>query len=195
MGTTISLPDGDVIGTKLSLDSDTLPSSHEDGEYGRNGRNSPAMIGKEVLASDNDLTERTNRTTESLFDPDKEIQVNFPKEDLMAYLQVVANHSKKLPISLRDDPDLDRKQSTLKATEYAKKSTAFIPSDVRVIGGSFLRYGGISDLPNFADYSASDGAQEPGTSNFTEKLGNFSLVYCAHPILFMIRALMWRRKL
>ena len=164
MGTTISLPDGDVIGTKLSLDSDTLPSSHEDGEYGRSGRNSPAMIGKEVLASDNDLTERTNRTTESLFDPDKEIQVNFPKEDLMAYLQVVANHSHNLPLTRRDDPDLDQMTSTLTDDEFAKKSSAFIPADVRVIGGSFLRYGSVWDLPSFAEYSAYDGAQEPGTS-------------------------------
>jgi hypothetical protein len=52
--------------------------------------------------------------------------------------------------------------STLTSEEYARKSAAFIPADVRVIGGSFLKYGKVWDLPTSEEYTALDGAQEPG---------------------------------
>jgi hypothetical protein len=78
---------------------------------------------------------------------DDQINVNMPMADLMAYLQVVANNSNHLPLTRRDDPELDRTVSTLSAEEYARKSAAFIPSDVRVIGGTFSRYGRVWDLP------------------------------------------------
>jgi hypothetical protein len=62
-------------------------------------------------------------------------------------LQVVANNSNHLPLTRRDDPELDRTVSTLTSEDYARKSAAFIPSDVRVIGGTFSRYGRVWDLP------------------------------------------------
>ena len=78
---------------------------------------------------------------------EEQVHVNIAMADLMAYLQVVANNSNHLPLTRRDDPELDRTVSTLTSEDYARKSAAFIPSDVRVIGGTFLRYGRVWDLP------------------------------------------------
>ena len=79
--------------------------------------------------------------------PDEQINVNMPMADLMAYLQVVANNSNHLPLTRRDDPELDRTVTSLSSEDYARKSAAFVPSDVRVIGGTFSRYGRVWDLP------------------------------------------------
>lgn len=84
---------------------------------------------------------------------DDQIHVNMAMADLMAYLQVVANNSNNLPLTRRDDPELDRTVSTLSSEDYARKSAAFIPADVRVIGGTFTRYGRVWDLPT-SDVSA-----------------------------------------
>ena len=94
---------------------------------------------------------------------DEQVTVNLAMADLMAYLQVVANNSNNLPLTRRDDPELRRMVTNLTKEEYAKKSAAFIPADVRVIAGSFLKYGNVWDLPTSEEYVASDGAQEPGT--------------------------------
>ena len=72
---------------------------------------------------------------------EEQVHVNIAMADLMAYLQVVANNSNHLPLTRRDDPELDRTVSTLTSEDYARKSAAFIPADVRVIGGTFSRYG------------------------------------------------------
>ena len=93
---------------------------------------------------------------------DDQVHVNLAMADLMAYLQVVANNSNNLPLTRRDDPELGRTVSNLTADEYARKSAAFIPSDVRVIGGAFTRYGRVWDLPTSEEFNACDGAQEPG---------------------------------
>ena len=78
---------------------------------------------------------------------DDQVHVNLAMADLMAYLQVVANNSNHLPLTRRDDPELDRTVTTLTSEDYARKSAAFIPSDVRMIGGTFTRYGRVWDLP------------------------------------------------
>ena len=78
---------------------------------------------------------------------DDQIQVNLAMADLMAYLQVVANNSNHLPITRRDDPEVEKTVSVLSSDEYAKKSAAFLPADIRVIGGAFSRYGRVWDLP------------------------------------------------
>ena len=78
---------------------------------------------------------------------DDQIHVNMAMADLMAYLQVVANNSNHLPLTRRDDPELDRTVSTLSAEDFARKSAAFVPADVRVLGGTFTRYGRVWDLP------------------------------------------------
>jgi hypothetical protein len=95
---------------------------------------------------------------------DEQVLVNLAMADLMAYLQVVANNSNNLPLTRRDDPELTRMVTNLTSEEYARKSAAFIPADVRVIAGSFLKYGNVWDLPTSEEYVASDGAQEPGRS-------------------------------
>ena len=78
---------------------------------------------------------------------EEQVHVNMAMADLMAYLQVVANNSNHLPLTRRDDPELDRTVSTLTSEDYARKSAAFIPADVRIIGGTFSRYGRVWDLP------------------------------------------------
>jgi hypothetical protein len=79
---------------------------------------------------------------------DDQVQVNLAMSDLMAYLQVVANNSSNLPITKRDDPELDRFVTSLSSEEYARKAAAFVPADVRMIGGAFSRYGQVWDLPS-----------------------------------------------
>ena len=98
---------------------------------------------------------------------DEQVHVNLAMADLMAYLQVVANNSTNLPMTRRDDPELKRMVSNLTSEDYARKSAAFIPADVRVIGGTFTKYGRVWDLPTSEEYNAQDGAQEPGESSRT----------------------------
>jgi len=96
---------------------------------------------------------------------DQDVHVNLAMSDLMAYLQVVANNSEKLPITRRDDPDIVKGIMTdLSQEEYSRKSAAFIPADVRVIGGSFTKYGHVWDLPTSREFSCVDNTQEPGLS-------------------------------
>jgi hypothetical protein len=78
---------------------------------------------------------------------DDQVHVNLAMADLMAYLQVVATNSQNLPSTRRDNPELRKTEITLSADEYARKSAAFIPADVRVIAGSFAKYGRVWDLP------------------------------------------------
>jgi hypothetical protein len=89
---------------------------------------------------------RDDETAPSLI-TDDQVQVNLAMSDLMAYLQVVANNSSNLPITKRDDMELDRFACNLSSEEYARKAAAFVPADVRVIGGAFTRYGRVWDLP------------------------------------------------
>lgn len=107
---------------------------------------------------------------------DDQVHVNLAMADLMAYLQVVANNSNNLPLTRRDDPELGRTVSNLTPDEYARKSAAFIPSDVRVIGGSFTRYGRVWDLPTSEEFNACDGAQEPGKSHCWISCSHWKLV-------------------
>lgn len=78
---------------------------------------------------------------------DDQVNVNLAMADLMAYLQVVATNSQNMPTTRRDNPELRKSELTLTADEYARKSAAFIPADVRVIAGSFTKYGRVWDLP------------------------------------------------
>lgn len=78
---------------------------------------------------------------------DDQVNVNLAMADLMAYLQVVATNSQNLPTTRRDNPELRKSEHSLTADEYARKSAAFIPADVRVIAGSFTKYGRVWDLP------------------------------------------------
>ena len=98
------------------------------------------------------------------FVTDDQIKVNLAMADLMAYLQVVANNSSNLPHTRRDDPEIPKPVTNLTADEYGRKSAAFIPADVRVIAGSFTKYGRVWDLPTSEEFNAVDGAHEPGRS-------------------------------
>lgn len=95
---------------------------------------------------------------------DEEVKVNLAMADLMAYLQIVANNSSNLPLTRRDDPEVHKSVSNLTSDEYARKSAAFVPADVRVIAGSFTKYGNVWDLPTSDEFNAVDGAHEPGRS-------------------------------
>ena len=123
-------------------------------------RTNPAMrVGNGIPSP----SERRDDVVPHSYINDDQVHVNLAMADLMAYLQVVANNSNNLPLTRRDDPELSRMVSSLSPEEYARKSAAFVPSDVRVIGGSFLKYGRVWDLPTSEEYNACDGAQEPGT--------------------------------
>jgi hypothetical protein len=111
-----------------------------------------------------DVDRRDDSLPRPNFIRDDQVHVNLAMADLMAYLQVVANNSTNLPLTRRDDPELTHMVSNLTSEEYARKSAAFIPADVRVIGGSFLKYGKVWDLPTSEEYTSLDGAQEPGKS-------------------------------
>lgn len=78
---------------------------------------------------------------------DESVQLDLPMADLMAYLQVVANNSSNLPLTRRDDPELGRTVSSLTSEEYALKCAAFIPANVRILGGVYGKYGSVWDLP------------------------------------------------
>ena len=78
---------------------------------------------------------------------DESVQLDLPMADLMAYLQVVANNSSNLPLTRRDDPELGRTVSSLTSEEYALKCAAFIPANVRILGGMYGKYGSVWDLP------------------------------------------------
>uniref|UniRef100_A0A7S1VJ38 Peptidase C14 caspase domain-containing protein n=1 Tax=Grammatophora oceanica TaxID=210454 RepID=A0A7S1VJ38_9STRA len=130
------------------------------GHNGPNGMNGTHSVASSHMSH---LTSTIDDTSTSHIN-DEEVKVNLAMADLMAYLQVVANNSNNLPLTRRDDPELTKTVSTLTADEYARKSSAFIPSDVRVIGGSFTKYGRVWDLPTSEEYTATDGAQEPGRS-------------------------------
>eukprot|EP00986_Skeletonema_menzelii_P006435 scaffold2430_cov146-Skeletonema_menzelii.AAC.7 len=84
--------------------------------------------------------------------------------ELMAYLQMVANHSSNLPLTRRDDPDLGRTVSSLTADEYAFKCAAFLPSKIRILGGQFGKYGRVWDLPTSEEFNAKSSTREPGIS-------------------------------
>jgi len=80
--------------------------------------------------------------------------------DLMSYLKVVAAHASNLPLTTRDDPELGRTVSSLTAEEYAMKSKVFFPSDIRVIGGSSLKYNGHWVYPNKRNFDLSGSITE-----------------------------------
>jgi hypothetical protein len=107
-----------------------------------NGRSKKKNRKNSVQARDDDHYEVTSSHIS-----DDQVHVNLAMADLMAYLQVVANNSNNLPLTRRDDPELGRPVSSLTSEEYARKSAAFLPSDVRVIGAVFTRYGRVLDLP------------------------------------------------
>ena len=141
----------------------TNPTQRREGGHGRAQSRVDRQLAK---------TEQRDDTSNSHI-TDDQVHVNLAMADLMAYLQVVANNSNNLPLTRRDDPELGRMVSTLTVEEYARKSAAFVPADVRVIGGTFTRYGRVWDLPTSDEYDACDGAQEPGKKSL-----NVVVVYC-----------------
>lgn len=142
---------------------------HEDGEEKKDLENmiTPRTRTRKPKGNKTKLNHINNEDHTSIVSSqvtDDQVHVNLAMADLMAYLQVVANNSNHLPLTRRDDPEIDGMVSTLTSEEYARKSAAFIPADVRLIGGSFTRYGRVWDLPTSEEYNACDGAHEPGRS-------------------------------
>lgn len=130
--------------------------------------------------------EKAPTTTLSTHIPDDQIQVNLAMADLMAYLQVVATNSQNLPTTRRDNPELRKAEHTLTADEYARKSAAFIPADVRVIAGSFNKYGRVWDLPTSMVSLADSESACFCSTDFTDN-HNVSLIFCRNTRLAMER--------
>ena len=189
MGTAASKPGAETIPVGVSKDSQYFDSSTiatyeqggEDestlgpsvlgGDPVRPGMDAQSRLNAQLARQNNNDDEdtlftsiegRDDTTAPPRPENDDQVQVNLAMGDLMSYMQVVANNSSNLPHTRRDDPEVGRTVSTLSDEAYAKKSAAFIPADVRVIGGSFTRYGSIWDLSTSQEYNISDGAQEPG---------------------------------
>jgi hypothetical protein len=173
MGTTPSKDEVEIDNNHSSKDSksDTVPYSptrsgnHMVENMADTPRTNPKMKGFEAQSRVDrqiGVSDRRDDDTRQSPNTDDRVHVNLAMADLMAYLQVVANNSNNLPLTSRDDPELGRMVSSLTTEEYARKSAAFIPADVRVIGGTFTKYGRVWDLPTSEEYNASDGAQEPG---------------------------------
>lgn len=121
----------------------TKGSQRKNGQHlADKGDDGPGLITRVQSRDDEDVRERSNGMIH-----DEKIHINLAMADLMAYLQVVANNSTNLPLTRRDDPELDRIVSSLTSEDYARKSAAFVPADVRVLGGTFTRYGRVWDLP------------------------------------------------
>ena len=110
---------------------------------GLSGKSHSSPISTQKRDDDLGLKEDTSDTRIT----DDQVHVNLAMADLMAYLQVVANNSTNLPLTRRDDPDLDLADIQSTTEDYARKSAAFVPADVRMIGGMFTRYGRVWDLP------------------------------------------------
>lgn len=83
-------------------------------------KNNSSKNGKTVL-SNGDVADYSNNCD------DKQTQID------MEYMENVAEEACNLPLTLRDDPELGRTVSTLTAEEYAFKSAAFIPCDIRYV--------------------------------------------------------------
>lgn len=134
-------PESAVNKKKLDMDESVVNEEKKEAEVGRKSRAKKTGRGKGGRTREEGAIAPSSQVAED------KVHVNMAMADLMAYLQVVANNSNHLPLTRRDDPELDRTVSTLTSEDYARKSAAFIPSDVRVIGGTFTRYGRVWDLP------------------------------------------------
>eukprot|EP00586_Coscinodiscus_wailesii_P020360 CAMPEP_0172504060 /NCGR_PEP_ID=MMETSP1066-20121228/174927_1 /TAXON_ID=671091 /ORGANISM="Coscinodiscus wailesii, Strain CCMP2513" /LENGTH=741 /DNA_ID=CAMNT_0013280057 /DNA_START=712 /DNA_END=2937 /DNA_ORIENTATION=+ len=138
---------------------------HPGGSSQQQHHNTPLDFAIARITSDKQVDDDKRSQTGSSIIHDETVKVNLAMADLMAYLQVVANNSSNLPLTTRDDPELGRTVSTLTAEEYARKSAAFLPSDVKIISGSFMKYGRVWDLPTSEEFNPSDSTQEPGISH------------------------------
>ena len=131
--------------TPIHFNSSSPPHQNQQQQYRQHSNpNSPNST-----ATDNTSNISNQQTTSNNKQiTDSEVQLDIPMADLMAYLQVVANNSSNLPLTRRDDVELGNNiVSSLSEKEYEYKCNAFIPSNVRIIGGVFGRYGNVWDLP------------------------------------------------
>lgn len=88
---------------------------------------------------------KNGKKTATLAAKEDAIDQEQEKQDLLAYLEIVGEHSSQLPYTWRDDPQLGRTVTTLTSKEYAKKADAFIPCDIRIIGASSCNLDRTSD--------------------------------------------------
>lgn len=103
--------------------------------------------------------------TEEEDEEQDEIDEDQAKEDLLAYIKIVGENASNLPMTWRDDPELERMVSGLTSREYAKKADAFIPCDVRIIGATNLPRSR-KTLKNISDeMKISERATEPTVSS------------------------------
>eukprot|EP00577_Skeletonema_sp_RCC1716_P000654 CAMPEP_0113435386 /NCGR_PEP_ID=MMETSP0013_2-20120614/36245_1 /TAXON_ID=2843 ORGANISM="Skeletonema costatum, Strain 1716" /NCGR_SAMPLE_ID=MMETSP0013_2 /ASSEMBLY_ACC=CAM_ASM_000158 /LENGTH=547 /DNA_ID=CAMNT_0000325751 /DNA_START=68 /DNA_END=1708 /DNA_ORIENTATION=- /assembly_acc=CAM_ASM_000158 len=127
-------------------------------EQHHNKRISPASTDSPSMSYANNFATLPPRGNKRI--TDDQVHLDLPMAELMAYLQMVANHSSNLPLTRRDDPDLGRTVSSLTADEYAFKCAAFIPSKIKYFG----KYGKVWDLPTSEEFNAKSSTREPGIS-------------------------------
>jgi len=122
------------------------PNQHQQNQQYRQHSNPNSPNSTATDNTSNMSNQQTSTNNKQI--TDSEVQLDIPMADLMAYLQVVANNSSNLPLTRRDDVELGNNiVSSLSEKEYEYKCNAFIPSNVRIIGGVFGRYCNVWDLP------------------------------------------------
>lgn len=107
---------------------------------------------------------KNGKKTATLAAKEDAIDQEQEKQDLLAYLEIVGEHSSQLPYTWRDDPQLGRTVTTLTSKEYAKKADAFIPCDIRIIGASSCNLDRTSDRQIEDAMNIDAKAVEPGKS-------------------------------
>lgn len=107
---------------------------------------------------------KNSKKTVTLAAKEDAIDQEQEKQDLLAYLEIVGEHSSQLPYTWRDDPQLGRTVTTLTSKEYAKKADAFIPCDIRIIGASSCNLDRTSDRQIEDAMNIDAKAVEPGKS-------------------------------
>jgi len=140
------------MGSSIGGSSDRLPpvpAASSSSSSGLHQRRQPSGRGNRSTQEQDDVVRAGPASSTSCVSDDR-VDVNIAMSDLMAYLQVVANNSSGLPITRRDNPSMPSStlpMDELNPDDYQRKSAAFVPADVRVIGATYTGYRTIWDLP------------------------------------------------
>jgi len=128
-----------VFGEANSKDSNENESQSPDAKVEQTDQTSPGDKNVEHESSQPSKNKLEKKKHSSQISKEDEIDDEQARRDLIAYLEIVGENISNLPMTCRDDPQLGRTVSTLTSREYALKSDAFIPCDIRIIGSSSSR--------------------------------------------------------
>jgi hypothetical protein len=135
------------MGNDSSQYEDEAHFSKKEGEGNKSWDSIDEEAEAEVQQSKDAKTKKSSKKVRNpISDQDRKLQRELIA-NITEYLEIVGEHSDNLPLTWRDDPELGRTVSSLTSNEYAKKADAFVPSDVRIIGGTSNKYGRSWEIP------------------------------------------------